>query len=231
MLCLHPQVLLHHRRVLGEGEVVHRHHSITALTAVKGAAPGVRAPRRHCGRLCGVSARGAPTDRDLAALGASVGRRALAVGARIATAESCTAGWVAKALTDTPGSSGWFECGFVTYSDVAKRRDLGVSARTLRRHGAVSQQTVHEMARGALRSAGVEIALAVSGIAGPDGGTPGKPVGTVWFCAAVRTASSIALTPSRKLFRGNRDAIRRKSVAHALRLIGRLVSHARRSPS
>ena len=174
-----------------------------------------------------MSARGIPTDRDLAVLGASVGRRALAAGARIATAESCTAGWVAKALTDTPGSSGWFECGFVTYSNAAKTRDLGVSARTLRQHGAVSEQTVREMARGALRSAGVEIALAVSGIAGPDGGTPEKPVGMVWFCAAVRGASSIALAASRRRFRGNRDAIRRKSVEHGLRLIGRLVPRAR----
>jgi nicotinamide-nucleotide amidase len=174
--------------------------------------------------------RAAPTDRELAALGASVGRLALAAGARIATAESCTAGWVAKALTDTAGSSGWFESGFVTYSDAAKRRDLGVSARTLSRHGAVSGPTVREMARGALRSAGVEIALAVSGIAGPDGGTPEKPVGTVWFCAAVRGASGIALTPSRRQFHGSRDAIRRKSVEHALRLMQRLMPRKRSKP-
>ncbi len=127
-----------------------------------------------------------PTDKELFDLSATVGRRLLAAGKRLATVESCTAGWVAKALTDLPGSSQWFECGFVTYSNVAKMRDVGVLASTLEQHGAVSEATVREMAAGALRVSGADIAVAISGIAGPDGGTAAKPVGTVWFGVASR---------------------------------------------
>ena len=119
------------------------------------------------------------TDAALYPLAVRVGERLLAAGRRLATAESCTAGWIAKALTDVPGSSQWFECGYVTYSDAAKMRDLGVARRTLEEFGAVSEQTAREMALGALEVPTVSVAVAVTGIAGPDGGTAARPVGTV----------------------------------------------------
>ncbi len=166
-------------------------------------------------------------DAALARLAARVGRRLVRLGMRAVTAESCTAGWIAKALTDTAGSSQWLDSGYVTYSNEAKRRALGVSGRTLRRFGAVSEQTVREMARGALRASGAEVAIAVSGIAGPDGGTPAKPVGTVWFCVARRRgrSRSAVLSTTLERFGGDREAVRRKSVERALRLILR---HVRR---
>jgi len=163
-------------------------------------------------------------DTALARLAARVGRALLRARLRVVTAESCTAGWIAKALTDTAGSSGWFDSGYVTYSNPAKRRALAVSAHTLERFGAVSEQTVREMARGALRASGVEVAVAVSGIAGPDGGTPSKPVGTVWFCVAAKRGRSLRLTTARASFRGDREAVRRKSVVRALRLLAAQVS-------
>src|SRR6185437_14069590 len=125
-----------------------------------------------------------PEDHELFALSVRVGQKLLAAGRRLAAAESCTGGWVAKVCTDVAGSSQWFECGFVTYSNAAKVRDLGVSEKTLASHGAVSEATVREMAAGALRVAAVDVAVAISGIAGPDGGTSEKPVGTVWFAVA-----------------------------------------------
>jgi nicotinamide-nucleotide amidase len=158
-------------------------------------------------------------DPELYELAVRVGQKLRAAGRRIATAESCTGGWVAKALTDVPGSSQWFECGFVTYSNEAKTRDLGVAAGTLESFGAVSEQTVREMAEGALRVAGVSVALAVSGIAGPDGGTADKPVGTVWFCAAARAGTAIDIRAEGLHFDGDRAAVRAGSVRHALRLI------------
>jgi nicotinamide-nucleotide amidase len=160
-------------------------------------------------------------DRGLARLAASVGRRLERAGLRVATAESCTAGWITKALTEVPGSSRWVDGGYVTYSNDAKVRMLGVARRTLERFGAVSEQTVREMARGALRASGVELAVAVSGIAGPDGGTPQKPVGTVWFCVARRRGRRIELAPTHVRFRGDRNAVRRRAVERALRLIAR----------
>src|SRR6201999_601741 len=121
-----------------------------------------------------------------------IGQLLLSARLRLATAESCTAGWIAKAMTDVTGSSRWFECGYVTYSNAAKVRDLGVLPTTLEGHGAVSEQTVREMAAGALRVSGAELAVAVSGIAGPDGGSAQKPVGTVWHCVATRSGSVVA---------------------------------------
>jgi len=162
------------------------------------------------------------SDPELYELAARVGQKLRAADRRIVTAESCTGGWVAKVLTDIPGSSQWFECGYVTYSNTAKSRDLGVVAGTLERFGAVSEQTVREMAEGALRVAAATVALAVSGIAGPDGGAPGKPVGTVWFCAAARQERAIDIIAEEKLFEGDRDFVRSRSVQHALRLILRL---------
>ena len=161
-------------------------------------------------------------DPELYELSARVGQKLRAAERRIATAESCTAGWVAKALTDVPGSSQWFECGYVTYSDAAKLRDLGVAARTIVSFGAVSEQTVREMAEGVLRVAGANVALSVSGVAGPDGGTPAKPVGTVWFCAAARAGELIDIIAEEKLFDGDRNSIRSQAVRHALRMILRL---------
>ena len=126
------------------------------------------------------------TDYELSELVARVARWALGARYRIVTAESCTGGWIAKVFTDVAGSSRWFECGYVTYSNEAKARDLGVSWRTLKEHGAVSEPTVREMAAGALRATGADVSIAVSGIAGPDGGSAEKPVGTVWLCVGRR---------------------------------------------
>jgi nicotinamide-nucleotide amidase len=162
------------------------------------------------------------SDPELYELAERVGHKLHAAERRMVTAESCTAGWVAKVLTDVPGSSQWFECGYVTYSDAAKVRDLGVAARTLASFGAVSEQSVREMAEGALRVSGATVALAVTGIAGPDGGTSSKPVGTVWFCAAARQARAIDIIAEEKHFAGDRAFVRSHSVQHALRLILRL---------
>jgi nicotinamide-nucleotide amidase len=150
-----------------------------------------------------------------------VGRALSARKWRVATAESCTGGWVAKVLTDVPGSSAWAEGGYVVYSNAAKMRDLKVPASTLRRHGAVSEATVLAMARGALRATGADIAIAISGVAGPGGGTTQKPVGTVWFATATRRRG-IRSSATLRLFKGNREAVRRQSVAVALQLILRL---------
>lgn len=165
----------------------------------------------------------AVTDARLYALAETVGRELLGAGWHVVTAESCTAGWIAKTLTDVPGSSRWVDSGFVTYSNTAKVRDVGVTARTLAEHGAVSEATVREMANGALRAARVEMAIAVSGVAGPDGGTAEKPVGTVWFGLATAEAQGPAAVCERRHFRGSRDQVRRQSVEHALRLALRLL--------
>lgn len=164
-------------------------------------------------------------DATLRALAERVGAMLRRQGRVVTAAESCTAGWIAKALTDVPGSSGWFEEGFVTYSDEAKARRLGVRSQTLAKHGAVSEHTVIEMAKGALRASGAQQAVAVSGIAGPDGGTPDKPVGTVWFAWAWDTTppgrhgvaqQRYAVTTAVHRFEGDRDAVRRQTVAAAL---------------
>jgi len=162
------------------------------------------------------------SDPELYELAERVGHKLRAAERRLVTAESCTGGWVAKALTDVPGSSHWFERGYVTYSNGAKIRDLGVAPSTLESFGAVSEQAVREMAEGALRVAGANVAIAVSGIAGPDGGTAGKPVGTVWFCAAARAGTAVDIIAEEKLFAGDREFVRSRSVQYALRLILRL---------
>ena len=149
----------------------------------------------------------------LTRLARSVGRLAKRRGALIATAESCTGGGVAEALTRIPGSSAWFDRGFVTYSNDAKRELLGVRAGTLQAHGAVSEAVAREMARGALRKSGAELSVAITGIAGPGGGSRDKPVGTVWFAWA-RAGGELATHGAR--FKGGRDAVRRQSVAAAL---------------
>jgi nicotinamide-nucleotide amidase len=158
-------------------------------------------------------------DKGLSALAGRVGQKLRAAGRRLATAESCTGGWVAKACTDIAGSSQWFECGFVTYSNAAKVRDIGVSEHTLANYGAVSEPTVREMAVGALRVSGADIAVSISGIAGPDGGTPTKPVGTVWFGLASRRGVGVTVVSELQLFSGDREAIRRRSVERALLMV------------
>ncbi|MEE8427198.1 MAG: nicotinamide-nucleotide amidohydrolase family protein [Woeseiaceae bacterium] len=140
-----------------------------------------------------------------------------AAGKTLSTAESCTGGWVAKALTDIPGSSACFAYGIVSYSNGAKESLLGVRSRTLIDHGAVSADTVAEMVEGALRLSGADLGVAVSGIAGPDGGSDDKPVGTVWFAWAVRGKPGITTDTDRQKFEGSRERIRLQSVVHALR--------------
>ena len=156
------------------------------------------------------------SDRDLARLAARVGRRLLARRFTVVTAESCTGGWIAKALTDIAGSSQWFAEGFVTYSNESKARRLGVPQNVLLNHGAVSEATARAMARGALRRAGAQAAVAVTGIAGPGGAVPGKPVGTVWLAWAMRRGGALRVAVQLKRFRGGRDAVRRKTVQAAL---------------
>jgi nicotinamide-nucleotide amidase len=146
-------------------------------------------------------------------LAPQVGAALKAHGLRLVTAESCTGGWVSMALTAVAGSSDWFERGYVTYSNAAKRDDLGVQEETLRRHGAVSEETAREMAAGAIRRTGAQAALAITGIAGPTGGTTAKPVGTV--CFAWAHGSNISSETRR--FDGDRESVRRQSVLHALK--------------
>jgi nicotinamide-nucleotide amidase len=135
---------------------------------------------------------------------------------KLVTAESCTGGYLAKLLTDIPGSSGWFECGWVCYSNRAKQRDLGVSADTLAAHGAVSEPVVLELALGAMNAGGAHRAMAISGVAGPDGGTPRHPVGEVWFGQAARAEGEPRTAAVRRQWQGDRDAVRRQSVGFAL---------------
>jgi len=150
---------------------------------------------------------------DIPARAAELGKALQARGARVATAESCTGGLVAGAITAIAGSSAWFERGFVTYSNEAKIEMLGVAAGTLAAHGAVSEATAAEMASGALARSRADVTVAVTGIAGPDGGTPGKPVGTVCFGWARRGG---AVATATRHFPGDRAAVRAATVDVAL---------------
>jgi len=172
--------------------------------------------------------------QDLRQIIAQVAERLLSRRWQLVTAESCTGGWIAKACTDRPGSSQWFRGGVVTYTNELKTALLGVRPQTLAGDGAVSEATVREMALGALERLGGDVAVAVSGIAGPDGGSPGKPVGTVWFAwasmvsglqdvqdvqdapARVGRRDTPIVRTARHRFDGNRDAVRRQAVAVAL---------------
>lgn len=153
------------------------------------------------------------TSDTLAALAALVGTQLKAKRLVAATAESCTGGWVAQAITSVSGSSDWFDRGFVTYSNDAKREMLGVREETLARHGAVSEETAREMAAGALAASRAQVAVAITGVAGPTGGTPQKPVGMVCFAWALPGARVESVT---KRFDGDREAVRRQSVVFAL---------------
>lgn len=152
-------------------------------------------------------------DSDLVTLSEAIGQACRDHGLMVATAESCTGGWTAQVITHTAGSSGWFERGFVTYANAAKIGMLGVRPETLEKHGAVSVETAAEMAAGALDNSGATIALSITGIAGPTGGSPDKPVGTVCFGWCLRDGQPFC---ERRLFLGDREAIRRQSVIHAL---------------
>ena len=146
------------------------------------------------------------------ALAKRVGERLKAARAKLVTAESCTGGWAAQVVTSAAGSSAWFERGFVTYSNEAKRELLGVQEKTLEAHGAVSEETAREMAQGALSRGKGSVALAVTGVAGPGGASPGKPVGMVCFA----WASAGGVRSETQQFSGDRESVRRQSVVHAL---------------
>ena len=160
-----------------------------------------------------------PSDKDLEALALKLGRALQVRSWRLAAAESCTGGWIAKALTDVAGSSQWFEGGVVSYSNAAKAELLGVPADVLAAHGAVSEATVRAMAEGARARFAADLAVAVSGVAGPSGGTQDKPVGTVHFAWATADGTSAA----RRNFAGGRESVRRQSVALALERLIELV--------
>ena len=158
-------------------------------------------------------------DEELAQLAQRVATALVDTQWRLVTAESCTGGWIAKLLTDQAGSSDWFEGGAVTYSDALKHELLGVSRRLLDEHGAVSAEVAAAMATGALEMSGADVAAAVTGIAGPGGGSRTKPVGTVWLAWASADGQRATQLET---FAGNRDAVRRQTVAAALRGVLRL---------
>ncbi len=161
------------------------------------------------------------TDTEFQQLAATLGEALLARGWRVATAESCTGGWVGQVLTAIPGSSAWYERGFITYANAAKQDMLGVTAATLETYGAVSEETACEMAQGALEHSNAQATLAISGIAGPGGGTPQKPVGLVCYGWAL---SDGTLMSSTCRLGGDREEIRSRAVAAALRGLIELIA-------
>ncbi len=162
-----------------------------------------------------------PNDNELQSLAAAIARLLTSRALMMATAESCSGGWIAKILTDIAGSSAWFEAGMVAYSYEAKQALLGVRPETLEHTGAVSQETAIEMVSGALSRSGAGIALAVTGIAGPSGGTQEKPVGTVWIAWKRRGGYAHSQCFH---FAGDREAVRRQTVAAALQGIEKILT-------
>lgn len=156
-------------------------------------------------------------DNELFELAQQLGQLLKSKEKKIATAESCTGGWIAQIITEVSGSSAWFDRGFVTYSNAAKMQMLGVKSETLDKFGAVSTQTATEMADGALAHSDADCAIAVTGIAGPDGGTAEKPVGTVFIAWAYKNQH---IKVVQKKFMGNRHQIRRQTVKIALQGVG-----------
>lgn len=154
-----------------------------------------------------------PTDEILQRLASLLGERLQQARQQLACAESCTGGFISKVVTDIAGSSQWFDRGFITYTNQAKAELLGVPAQTIDEYGAVSESTARAMAAGVLRHSQAHISLAVTGIAGPGGGSLDKPVGTVWFAWATRDG---VVDAEAQKFLGDRDAVRRQAVAHAL---------------
>jgi nicotinamide-nucleotide amidase len=161
-------------------------------------------------------------------LAQKIGARLQASRQKLVTAESCTGGWAAQVVTSVAGSSEWFERGFVTYSNEAKQEALGVPSETLRKHGAVSEETAREMALGALRHSKGSVALSITGVAGPAGGSPSKPVGTVCFGWAAKGTAGSALSAQTETrhFDGDRESVRRQSVIHALEGVIKLLDSA-----
>ncbi|RCS58536.1 CinA family protein [Parvibium lacunae] len=161
---------------------------------------------------------------DSTSVSAALGHTLQSLGEEITVAESCTGGLLAAALTEVPGASQWFACGWVAYANWAKQQELGVTATLISENGVVSGAVVEAMARGACQQARAQLGLAISGIAGPDGGTPGKPVGTVWMAAYYLPRSAPDATPRDFLqveqhhFPGNRTQIRHAAVLAALNL-------------
>ena len=162
-----------------------------------------------------------PGDDELRRLAVDLGERLRAGHHMLVSAESCTGGWIAKTVTDIAGSSEWFDCGMVVYSYEAKQAMLGVRPETLETHGAVSRETAIEMVSGALVHSGASVAVAVTGIAGPGGGSEDKPVGTVWVAWKRRGGYALADVFH---FDGDRDAIRRQTVAVAMQGLRRQVA-------
>jgi nicotinamide-nucleotide amidase len=162
----------------------------------------------------------AVSEAQLETLAAELGQALQRHGWLLATAESCTGGWLAQVVTSVAGSSTWFDRGFVTYSNAAKQDMLGVRAETLTQFGAVSEQTAREMVQGALAHSAAHVAIAITGIAGPGGGTPEKPVGTVCFAWVL---SGQPCSSTTQQFDGDRRQIRAASVAFALRQLQALV--------
>ncbi len=156
-------------------------------------------------------------DKELYELAEKVGQHLKSSGRKLTVAESCTGGWIAKAITDVPGSSQWFEYGFSVYADIAKRDLLGIDITTLEAEGAVSQPIVTVMAEGALERARADVAVAVSGVAGPDAAPDGKAVGTVWMCWSRRRGQAVESSARIKFFKGDREQIRRYAVGNALK--------------
>ena len=163
----------------------------------------------------------APSDDELQLQAERLGASLRDTKQMLVTAESCTGGWIAKTVTDVAGSSDWFDCGLAAYSYEAKQRLLGVRAETLEHFGAVSRETVLEMVSGALVHSGSTVAVAVTGIAGPGGGTDDKPVGTVWIAWKRRGGYPTAVTFH---FDGDRDDVRRQTVAAALHGLAELMA-------
>ena len=159
---------------------------------------------------------------------AELGKTCTALGIKMVTAESCTGGLIAGTLTDVPGASTWFDRGFVTYSNEAKKAMLGVREETLEEFGAVSKETAEEMALGAIAHSGAGAAVSVTGIAGPGGGTPEKPVGTVCFGFAESVTGFPRCTTVVKHFDGDRASVRAQSVAFAIEEMKRLLDSLRR---
>lgn len=160
-----------------------------------------------------------PSDQDLVQLSEQLAECLREQSLVLSTAESCTGGWVAKLVTDVPGSSHWFDRGFVTYTNEAKHDMLGVDEMLIREHGAVSEEVVKAMALGSLQRSRAHISLAVSGIAGPGGGTAYKPVGLVWFAWAHRrdsVSAEIEVLSQQHIYKGDREEIRRQAVFNAL---------------
>ncbi len=162
-------------------------------------------------------------DKDAQTVAERLGARLLERGLRVTCAESCTGGGVAEAITSVPGSSQWFDMGFVTYADRAKQQLLGVAGETLKQYGAVSEMVAQEMASGALQAAQADLSVAITGIAGPDGGTADKPVGLVWFAWALREGEVHSLC---QYFDGGRAKVRQQAVFRALLGLEQLLSEA-----